>query len=120
MDSLSQENVHEDTFTKVIQLYIHPYVLKEQKCSPLSIGENVIVSTDRLEWGTEVMFSCEPGYLYWDRTVRRSLECLPFGEWSSDTHPFCSREYSLSSMVIFTLLSYCSISLLLLLVLMFL
>ena len=53
----------------------------------------MLASTDRLEWGTEVMVSCEPGYLFWDQTVRRSLECLPFGKWSSVTLPICSRKY---------------------------
>ena len=53
----------------------------------------MLVSTDRLEWGTEVMFSCEPGYLYWDQTARKSLECLPFGKWSSVAPPICSRKY---------------------------
>ena len=53
----------------------------------------MLVSTDRLEWGTEVMFSCEPGYLYWDQTARKSSECLPFGKWSSVEPPICSRKY---------------------------
>ena len=64
-----------------------------ERCDPVPDAVHASPNTNGTDWGTEVSYTCDPGYEWTDGTTSVNATCN-FGTWSRTSIPACTSTYT--------------------------